>query len=157
MTTEPGEPAAAEPGQAAAAEPGQAVAAEGGTAAPAESRLTRAAGLSYVEIPVRDAGQSAAFYRAVFGWQTSGDQDMPSFEDGSGHVAGRWNAELPAAGEAGVIVYVYVRRVDDALWKVTEHGGEIVKPPYPDGERWVATFRDPAGNVLGVWQRGPRY
>jgi predicted enzyme related to lactoylglutathione lyase len=26
----------------------------------------------------------------------------------------------------------------------------------PEGDVWVATFRDPSGNVLGVWQRGPR-
>ena len=37
-----------------------------------------------------------------------------------------------------------------------EHGGEVVRPPYPEGDLWVATFSDPAGNVLGVWQHGPR-
>jgi hypothetical protein len=26
----------------------------------------------------------------------------------------------------------------------------------PEGDVWVGTFRDPSGNVLGVWQRGPR-
>jgi len=25
-----------------------------------------------------------------------------------------------------------------------------------EGDLWVATFRDPSGNVLGVWRRGPR-
>jgi hypothetical protein len=28
--------------------------------------------------------------------------------------------------------------------------------PYPEGDLWVATFRDPAGNVLGVWQTASR-
>jgi hypothetical protein len=32
----------------------------------------------------------------------------------------------------------------------------IVDGPYPEGDLWVATFRDPAGNVLGIWHAGDR-
>ena len=28
--------------------------------------------------------------------------------------------------------------------------------PYPEGDLWVALFRDPGGNVIGVWQQGAR-
>ena len=38
----------------------------------------------------------------------------------------------------------------------TKQGGEIVLPPYQEGDLWVATFRDPAGNLIGVWQSGAR-
>jgi hypothetical protein len=31
-----------------------------------------------------------------------------------------------------------------------------VVSPYPEGDLWVAAFRDPVGNVVGVWQTGPR-
>lgn len=37
--------------------------------------------------------------------------------------------------------------------KVLAHGGEVVTAPYVEGDLLVATFRDPPGNVLGVWQR----
>jgi predicted enzyme related to lactoylglutathione lyase len=121
-----------------------------------EARVFRPGGISYVRIPARDVRRSAAFYQAAFGWKLSGDPGSPSFEDGTGHVIGHWMADLPVAGEAGVLPYIYVDRVDDALWRVNEHGGEAVQPPYPEGDLWVATFRDPAGNVLGVWQHGPR-
>jgi predicted enzyme related to lactoylglutathione lyase len=40
--------------------------------------------------------------------------------------------------------------------EVEAQGGEIVKAPYPEGNLWVATFHDPAGNVLGLWQEGAR-
>ncbi|HKB49995.1 MAG TPA: hypothetical protein VKC63_01025 [Solirubrobacterales bacterium] len=60
------------------------------------------------------------------------------------------------AGEAGVRPYIYVERLDDTLEKVSANGGAVVTKPYPEGGLWVATFRDPAGNVLGVWQHGPR-
>ena len=33
-------------------------------------------------------------------------------------------------------------------------GCEIVKAPYAEGALRVATVRDPAGNVIGIWQDG---
>jgi len=59
-------------------------------------------------------------------------------------------------GEAGVVPYVYVARIDDTITKIIAHGGDVVTPPYPEGDLWVATFHDPAGNVVGIWQQGPR-
>jgi hypothetical protein len=29
-----------------------------------------------------------------------------------------------------------------------------VREVYAEGDLWVATFRDPAGNVIGIWQMG---
>ena len=121
-----------------------------------ESRVFRTGGLSYLRIPAKNPALSAAFYQTVFDWTVVGDRDDPSFEDGSGHVIGHFVADLPVAGEAGVCPYIYVERVDDTLEKVEAHGGELVTAPYPEGDLWVATFRDPAGNIFGVWQRGPR-
>ncbi len=119
-------------------------------------RVFRVGGISYLRIPAEDPRRTAAFYQAVFGWNLGGDADAPSFEDGTGHVIGHFVADLAVAGDAGVRPYIYVERIDDGLGKVAAHGGELVTAPYPEGDLWVATFRDPAGNVVGVWQRGPR-
>src|SRR6266700_582340 len=127
--------------------------------APAEAHehpVFRPGGISYLRIPAQDPHQAAAFYQAVFGWKVRSDRDDPSFEDGTGHVIGHWMTDLPVAGEAWVLPYIYVGRIDDTLERITAHGRELVTPAYPEGDLWVATFRDPAGNVLGVWQRGPR-
>ena len=121
-----------------------------------EPRVFRVGGISYLRIPAKDQRRSAAFYEAVFGWRVDADREDPGFEDGTGHVIGHFVADLAVAGEAGVRPYVFVERVDDALEKVVAEGGEVVTPPYPEGDLWVATFRDPPGNVLGVWQQGPR-
>jgi predicted enzyme related to lactoylglutathione lyase len=48
----------------------------------------------------------------------------------------------------------YVESVDDTLERVSAQGGAPVEAPYAEGDLRVATFRDPAGNVIGVWQRG---
>ncbi len=64
--------------------------------------------------------------------------------------------DLPVAGQAGVLPYIYVERIDDTIERITANGGSMVEPPYPEGDLWVATFQDPAGHVAGVWQNGPR-
>lgn len=118
-----------------------------------EPRVFRVGGISYLRIPAPDPRGSAAFYQTVFGWNVRGDPDEPSFDDGTGHVIGHFMPELPVAGEAGMRPYVYVERVDETLEKVAAGGGEVVTAPFPEGDLLVATFRDPAGNVVGVWQR----
>jgi uncharacterized protein len=112
-------------------------------------------GISYLRVPAIDPRRSAAFYEGVFDWSVDADRDEPSFEDGTGHVIGYCMADLPVVGEAGVLPYVFVERVDATLERVVAQGGEVVRPPYPEGDLWVATFRDPSGNVIGVWQQGP--
>lgn len=120
-----------------------------------EGTVARPGGVSYLRIPARDVVQSAEFYRAVFGWRLRGSPDAPSFSDGTGHVIGHWRTDLPAAGKAGVLPYIYVTDLGDTLRIATERGAEINTPPYPEGNLRVATIRDPAGNVIGIWQDGP--
>jgi predicted enzyme related to lactoylglutathione lyase len=119
-----------------------------------ESPVFRAGGISYLRIPASDPQRAVAFYQAVFGWRVDAQRDDPSFEDGTGHVIGHFQADLAVAGEAGVRPYVYVESVDETLDRVVAEGGEVVRAPYPEGDLSVALLRDPAGNVVGVWQRG---
>jgi predicted enzyme related to lactoylglutathione lyase len=121
-----------------------------------EPRVFRPGEISYLRVPATDPRRSAALYEGVFGWSVDADRDDPRFEEGSGHVIGHFIADLPVAGEAGVLPYVFVERVDETLKQVVAQGGEVVTPPYPEGDLWVGTFRDPAGNVIGVWQQGSR-
>jgi predicted enzyme related to lactoylglutathione lyase len=112
-------------------------------------------GISYLRIPAIDAAKSAAFYHKVFSWKVREDPQTPSFEDGTGHVIGHWKTDIPVVGEAGVIPYIYVNSVRNVMEKIRTQGGTIVREPYQEGELWVAKFRDPAGNVFGIWQNGP--
>jgi predicted enzyme related to lactoylglutathione lyase len=118
------------------------------------SSVFRAGGISYLRIPASDPQASATFYEAVFGWTVRRDRDDPAFEDGTGHVIGHFASDLPTAGDAGVRPYVFVERVKDTLDRAVGQGAEVVTAPYPEGDLCVATFRDPAGNLIGVWQQG---
>jgi len=123
----------------------------------ADSSVFRTAGISYLRIPAGDARLTADFYRQVFGWNVDTDRPDPSFEDGTGHVIGHFVPDQPVAGDAGIRPYIYVEGVDETLEKVSAHGGAVVNSPYREGDLWVATLRDPAGNVVGIWQREPRH
>ena len=113
--------------------------------------------LSYTQIPASDVRKSAAFYASVFGWQVRGGSDSHlSFTDATGDMIGAWLTGLAASREPGVLPYIYVHGIDGIVDRIKTNGGEIVKSPYAEGDLWVATFRDPAGNVIGIWQHGPR-
>jgi uncharacterized protein len=120
----------------------------------AEISVFRPGDVSYVRIAAPDPALAAEFYTAAFGWKVR--PGATSFEDGTGHVIGHFMADLPVAGEAGVVPYIYVQDIDDALRKVRRAGGTVTREPYPEGDLWVAMTADPAGNAIGVWQHGPR-
>ena len=118
--------------------------------------VARPGGISYLRIPAVDPRRSAEFYAGVFGWLVDTERANPSFTDGTGHVIGHFMADLTAAEDAGVRPYVFVESVDGTVAAIEAQGGEIVNGPSREGTLWVATFRDPAGNVVGIWQTGPR-
>ncbi len=109
--------------------------------------------ICYLEIPAVDVDRSAAFYRDVFGWKTRrrGDGKL-AFDDGAGEVSGTWVPGRPASAQPGLLIYVMVDSVAATLQAVVSQGGEIVQPVGGDAKEITARFRDPAGNVLGLYQ-----
>jgi uncharacterized protein len=127
------------------------------TASSREASSFRSGSFRYLHIPAIDVHQSATFYERVFGWNIRRrDSEHASFDDGSGHVSGAWMTDMAISREPGLLPYIYVEHVDETIRQIEAQGGEVVKGPYPEGNLWVATFRDPAGNVLGIWQEGSR-
>lgn len=122
-----------------------------------QNRLARHGHVSYLEIPAVDSAQSADFYEAVFGWRIDRRATgQCSFDDRSGDLIGRWVTGRAVSREPGLLPFVYVDHIDDIVERVMMQGGEVDRPPYPEGDLWVATFRDPAGNLMGIWQAGSR-
>ena len=113
--------------------------------------------ICYVEIPAADIEQSAAFYRSVFGWETRtrGDGAL-AFDDGVGQVSGSWVLKRPASPTPGLLIYIMVDDAAATVQKVTAAGGEIVQAIGGDAPEITARFRDPGGNVLGIYQEPPQ-
>jgi uncharacterized protein len=106
----------------------------------------------YLQIPALDVMASAEFYEKVFGWRI--ERPYPSFE--SPGLIGQWVDDRRPAEESGILAWINVKNIDDTLELVRAGGGAVVDDPSPDGPRWLATIRDPAGNSLGIAQHGPR-
>lgn len=109
--------------------------------------------ICYIELPADDIARSAEFYRSVFGWtiRTRGD-GATAFDDGAGEVSGTWIVGRPASENPGLLVYIMVTDAGAATAAITAAGGVIVKPVDPAEPVVFAHFRDPAGNVLGIYQ-----
>ena len=118
----------------------------------AETGLMRHGKLSYLQIPTKDALALSAFYANVFGWQVDGNPSHVSFQDASGDLIGAFMPDRTIANEAGFLPYMSVNNVNKALRQIEANGGTTVREPYPEGGLMVATFRDPDGNLLGIWQ-----
>ncbi len=109
--------------------------------------------ICYIEIPATDIQRSAEFYKKIFGWQIRqrGDGNT-AFDDTIGEVSGTWILGRPAATEPGLLVYIMVESVAKTVEAVIANGGEIAQPPGVDAPEITARFRDPAGNVMGLYQ-----
>jgi uncharacterized protein len=115
--------------------------------------------ICYIEIPATEIARSAAFYERVFGWQlrTRGD-GATAFDDGAGEVSGTWVTGRPPSPAPGLLVYIMVDSVAETVKTVVSNGGEIVQPIGADSPEITARFRDPGGNVIGLYQEpaGPQ-
>jgi predicted enzyme related to lactoylglutathione lyase len=89
----------------------------------------------------------------VFGWRLRkrGDGAI-AFDDGVGQVSGTWATGRPPLAEPGLLVYVMVDSVAATSDAVVANGGEIIQPLGHHAHEMIATFRDPAGNILGLYQ-----
>lgn len=120
------------------------------------SALLRRPRLCYLEIPAIDLNRSVTFYEKTFGWNIRRrDSTHPSFDDATGDVSGAWVTGRDISSRPGLLPYVWVDSIDATLSKVLAQGGAVVEGPHPDfpgGTCLIATFRDPAGNVIGLYQ-----
>ena len=116
--------------------------------------------LCYLEIPATDVRQSVDFYERVFGWNIRHrDSAHPSFDDATGDVSGAFTTGRQISPQPGLLPYIWVDSIDATLNRAAAEGGVVVEPPHPDSPAsacWIATFRDPAGNLIGLYQEGPR-
>jgi uncharacterized protein len=109
--------------------------------------------ICYIEIPANDISRSADFYGLVFGWNIRQRGDgHTAFDDTTGEVSGTWVLGRSPAKEPGLLIYVMVDSVSATLDAVVAAGGEIVQPIGKDAPEITARFRDPAGNVIGLYQ-----
>jgi uncharacterized protein len=110
--------------------------------------LARHGGLSYLEIPALDGERSAAFYASVLGWKIDRRSDTDfRFSAGDDLLIGRWLIARAVSAD-GRVPFFYVDDIQHAISLCAD----VVEAIKPEGDILLARVRDPAGNLLGLWQ-----
>jgi predicted enzyme related to lactoylglutathione lyase len=119
----------------------------------------------HFEIPVEDLDRAKSFYGSVFDWQLDtmamengdytgvtttpvGDSQMPT-EPGS------INGGMMQRDETTPhpVITIDVDAIDDTLQEIESRGGSTVLPRTAiPGMGAFAYFKDPEGNVMGLWE-----
>jgi predicted enzyme related to lactoylglutathione lyase len=120
----------------------------------------------HFEIPAEDLDRAKNFYSSIFGWQLN---TMP-MGDGEYTIVMTTPVDQqtqmptePGAINGGMmkrdervpspVITVDVEAIDDALKEIEAQGGSTVTPRTAiPGMGAFAYFKDPEGNVLGLWE-----
>jgi predicted enzyme related to lactoylglutathione lyase len=107
----------------------------------------------YLEIPAADVSRSADFYKNVFDWEIRQRGDgATAFDDGVGEVSGAFVTGRPPSSAPGIMVYIWVESAKATIEAIVRNGGEIVQSIGGDPGEITARFKDPGGNVIGIYQ-----
>ena len=112
--------------------------------------------VTHFEIPCDDPEKTMKFFEEVFNWQfqkfgeneywmaTTGDEKEPGI---NGAIMKKRDPQQPMTNS------ISVSNLEETMEKVNASGGQIVVPKMPiPGVGWLAFFKDPDGNIHGIWQ-----
>ena len=107
----------------------------------------------HVEIPAVNLEGAGKFYESLFGWKISHMPEMNYTMWEAGDGSGGGFPEVSADNPAGqVLVYIDSDNIEADLKMVEKLGGKVLhqKTEIP-GMGWFGVFKDPTGNVLGLY------
>lgn len=113
----------------------------------------------HFEIPASEPQKVMDFFKKTFGWSfqqfgneeywvvITGDNSQPGINGG---LMKRRDPQQPVANS------IDVENIDKAIADINANGGSIVVPKMPiPTVGWLAYFKDPDGNIHGVYQNDP--
>jgi predicted enzyme related to lactoylglutathione lyase len=117
----------------------------------------------HFEIPVDDLDRAQKFYKSTFGWQLNYVKEMDYTIIQTTEVDEKNMPKKPGSINGGMmkrsknvnapVVTISVASIDDALAKIEKNGGKAIgKKMEVENMGWSAYFKDPEGNVIGLWQ-----
>ncbi|GAB3744875.1 VOC family protein [Amycolatopsis oliviviridis] len=118
----------------------------------------------HFEIPFEDGERARGFYREVFGWKTDIPPGMdytmvfsgPTVETGMPTEPGFINGGMmdkKSSPAPGPVLVIEVDSIDDTLAVIEKQGGSTLVGRTAVGDMgFSAYFKDPEGNVNGIWE-----
>ena len=113
----------------------------------------------HVEISANDREAAGKFYANLLGWKIVQMPEMnyATFDYGVEGVGGGLNPVREDNPAGTVVVYVDTDDIDADLAKVEKLGGKVVTPKTEiPGMGGFGLFKDPTGNLIGLFTNLPR-
>jgi predicted enzyme related to lactoylglutathione lyase len=112
----------------------------------------------HIEISAKDHKEAAAWYKDIFGWETTEYPDMnySTFTGPDGSVSGGFNpvSEQNPAGQ--VMVYINTDDLAATIKKIKARGGTVLEESFEiPTVGTMGVFKDPTGNMLALLQPLP--
>ena len=107
----------------------------------------------HVEIPATDPETAKKFYSSLFGWKFTDVPEMGYilYETPGGVGGGMMKATEQTPPH--LVNYILVDDMDVKSAEILAAGGTLVMPKMEiPNAGWMAWFKDPSGNVFGIWK-----
>lgn len=117
--------------------------------------------IGQIAVNVRDARRAIAFYRDVLGMEYLFEVPRMGFFDCDGIRLMLAESESPDSHHPSSIIYYGVDDIQSTHDKLIQAGVEFTSPPrriatVGDYDLWMAFFKDPDDNTLGLMSEVPR-
>lgn len=112
----------------------------------------------HFEIPCNEPERTMEFFRQTFGWKFDrfGEEEYWSVITGEGEGGINGGLMKKRDPQQPLVNVIDVKDLDRSVMDIEKNGGTIVVPRMPiAGVGWVAYFKDPDGNIHGVYQNDP--
>lgn len=117
----------------------------------------------HFEIPAEDPKRAKSFYERCFGWRINEFPGMGYWGVGTTPVDDKQTPTEPGGINGGLTkrndvlkhptFTVNVPDIDRALAQIEKNGGKTIQKKQPvAGMGFMAYFKDPEGNLVGLWQ-----
>lgn len=117
----------------------------------------------HFEVPADDVERAKKFYSECFDWQIEEIPQMDYTIMRTVEIDENQNPKEPGAINGGLFkrqadmphpqFFIHVNDINQSLEKIKDRGGEVIRGKTPVGDMgFVANFKDPEGNILGLWQ-----
>jgi hypothetical protein len=110
--------------------------------------------LCHTEIYANDLGETMMFYAELFDWEVRNSMNgYGMWKDGNGCEGGFSTTGRP--NDTGCSLYLKVENMEDYISRLRDKGAEIIqeKTQIAPDFGYFSLFRDPGGNVVGLWSK----
>jgi hypothetical protein len=123
----------------------------------AETKTAIANKPAWVDLASSDAAASREFYAKLFGWKVEVNPDPQYGGYAMGEINGKTVAgigpKMSPQQPTAWSLYIGTENADATAKKAEQAGGKVVAPPFDVGNQGrMATFQDPIGAFISIWQ-----